>query len=216
MKHFLILGIIAVLAGGCKREKDTELTFISKFGGEPYVGNVKAAIEVPGESGRQEYGRASLQLLDSTSNIVRLILFGAIDNEDGQAGDVGFVLDGTATNTEWSFQKDPMQLKIDGNGSVSGAMETTDERYTYSGTISPTEFRIETVVERLTPTQGGYPAGTIFRFEHTGKREDPNAPPTGDGGDGGGGCKEVRWELRNVWNPGGGAMSLVRVPVCYD
>lgn len=29
-------------------------------------------------------------------------------------------------------------------------------------------------------------------------------------------CEDIRWELRNIWNPGGGAMSLVRVPVCHD
>jgi hypothetical protein len=29
-------------------------------------------------------------------------------------------------------------------------------------------------------------------------------------------CDDVRWELRNQWNPFGGGLSLVRVPVCYD
>lgn len=29
-------------------------------------------------------------------------------------------------------------------------------------------------------------------------------------------CEDIRWELRNVWSPGGGAMTLVRVPVCHD
>jgi hypothetical protein len=29
-------------------------------------------------------------------------------------------------------------------------------------------------------------------------------------------CDDIRWELRNVWNPFGGGLSLVRVPVCHD
>jgi hypothetical protein len=29
-------------------------------------------------------------------------------------------------------------------------------------------------------------------------------------------CDDVRWELRNQWNPFGTGLSLVRVPVCHD
>lgn len=29
-------------------------------------------------------------------------------------------------------------------------------------------------------------------------------------------CDDVRWELRNQWNPFGGGLNLIRVPVCYD
>jgi hypothetical protein len=29
-------------------------------------------------------------------------------------------------------------------------------------------------------------------------------------------CDDIRWELRNQWNPSGGAMNLIRVPVCHD
>ena len=29
-------------------------------------------------------------------------------------------------------------------------------------------------------------------------------------------CDEISWELRNQWNPFGGGLSLVRVPVCHD
>jgi hypothetical protein len=29
-------------------------------------------------------------------------------------------------------------------------------------------------------------------------------------------CDDIRWELRNQWNPFGGGLNLIRVPVCYD
>jgi hypothetical protein len=29
-------------------------------------------------------------------------------------------------------------------------------------------------------------------------------------------CDDIRWELRNQWNPSGGAMNLISVPVCHD
>ncbi|GEM_PF-1230369 len=215
MKRLFILALAAALAGGCKRGGESALTVIDKFGGPPYTGRVTVTIEAPGQPSAYHAGQASFQLSDSTHNVARLVLFGAIGDESEQAGDAGFILDGTYTDSGWSFRRDPMRFEIDGQGNIFGEMETDDERYTYSGIISPTEFSIKTVAERLTATPGGYPAGTMFRFEHSGQRVDPNAPPSTDGGDGSG-CRNIRWELRNVWNPGGGAMSLVRVPVCYD
>ena len=29
-------------------------------------------------------------------------------------------------------------------------------------------------------------------------------------------CEDIRWELRNIWSLGGGAMTLVSVAVCHD
>src|SRR5690606_27965482 len=102
MRQFLVWAFAAALLGSCKRGNESALTFIDKFGGPPYMGRVTVNIEAPGQSGAYDSGQASLQLSDSTDNMARLILFGSIGDESEQAGDVGFILDGTYTDSGWS------------------------------------------------------------------------------------------------------------------
>lgn len=209
MRSYLLI-ILTIAFVSCKSENNSSAQS-TLFSGEPYTGTVKVKIEPPQANSTTYTGRGSLHFVDN-GDIVRLILSGVISNGDTEAGDAGFILDGAINQSAWSFKYQDMQFAISKNGQVSGSNTTPREKYLFNGTLSPTKFNMEVVVDMLDETDGGYPAGTIFRYNYSFVRSDPkNEQPSSNGA-----CKNIRWEMRNIWSPGGNGMIMVRVPVCND
>src|SRR5690606_5825212 len=156
---FLTLLILALI--GCKSEKDEPVTPSRQFGGKPYTGRLIVNIEPHQGNSTRHVGNGSLHFVDNGS-ISTLVLYGVIDNSEGEAGDAGFVLDGSIKDSNWKFEQQGMQFEINKDGVVSGTNTTPTEEYTFDGNLSETKFQMEVVAKMLEETEGGYPAGSIF------------------------------------------------------
>jgi hypothetical protein len=214
MKYLLITFFaIGILHLGCGMTADKG--FMQQFKkGDPYTGTVRVNIKTPEGKRNNRSGNASLHFKDSTTNILWFVLFGAIDDKNSESGDAGFLLPGKYDDNAWQYKSNNMRLEINRNGKISGEFITDKEKYKYSGSISATSFVMKSDIELLKPTPAGLPAGTTLYVEHRLSRSDPDKKEQTKGS--AKKCRKTVWQLRNVWNPGGGGMIMVRVPVCVD
>ena len=187
--------------------------------GDPYTGWLEVEVRPASSGGRpwKRYGQGSAQLLDSGDGKARLIVFGAIDDDEG---DAGFTLDGEFTAEGWRSApgKGPVSLEIGRDGRVIGGGTLHPQEFTFSGLLTPTSFTLDVELELLESDSAELPAGSVFNFSYGLSRAMPRAvgdsPDATDQDRTRRKCRRIRYEVRPVANIGEGSISMVRVPVC--
>jgi hypothetical protein len=195
--------------------------FLQTYAGEPYTGRVSVRIVRPGtprNAGRLDSGTSTAEFSGQENGKVRLVLVGNIDKE----GDAGFAVDGNVGPSGWSSLTNGVRLDIGNDGTVSGAGKAHPNLFKFDGRVTQRHIDLKVELELLEENKGGLPAGTRFLFEYRlnrkvmaaadqTKSEQTKKEQTEDGG-----CKRIEYRLKNVPNPFGGAMGLVRVPYCIN
>lgn len=208
--------LVALAAGACQARG--EQTFIDRFGGEPYTGWVEVDITTPDGETHRRHGKASAHFVEKGKGRAQLVVFGAIDNEKG---DASFAPEGVYdAGGGWKSDVGGIRLQIGPSGEISGGGTAPPQRFRFSGLMSDSAMDLTSEVELLQATENGMPKGTTFRFEYdlTRARADvraDNAKPAAAGGKKSGGkCREIRYEMRPVPSFTGGPMDMIQVPVC--
>lgn len=186
-----------------------------------FEGPLRVSINSPDGESRQDAGRAGARLEHVGDRRMRIVVSGSI----AQEGDAGFVMEGAVDANGWSASHEGVQLHLAPDGQLRGGGRLGDQQLELEGTVDAERFDLETTIELAEASGGGFPAGTRFSFRYALERvADPEAADEMVNPDGTAtrrtaemdDCKEIVWRLRNVPNLSGGAMSLVRVPVCVQ
>lgn len=207
---------LVLATSGCEGR---EASFVQPFAGDPYLGDVTVRILSPDGGSLEQSGRASARIEDRGDS-ARLTVFGAIENE---AGDAGFTLEGQQDARGWRSESGAVSLRIDPEGRITGGGTLAPQAFSFDGRVSPSALHLVTRIELLARSQGDLPAGTVFEFVYDLSRAATAGPATADGeasreqaGDDNGQCSEIRYEMRPVASLGEGTMSMMQVPVCVD
>ena len=186
-----------------------------------FEGPLRVSISSPDGERREDLGRAGARLEHVGDGRMRMVVSGSISQE----GDAGFVMEGDFDPDGWSATHEGVQLRLDPDGRLRGGGRMGHQLLDIQGSVDAERFSLETTIELADTSGGGFPAGTRFSFRYALERvAAPEAgDPTGQDADvdrvavdGDDDCERIVWRLRNVPNLSGGAMSLVRVPVCVQ
>jgi hypothetical protein len=204
MRYFSLL-ILSMTMVSCQKGES------QPFSGDPYMGSVHVRIEADGYKTKRDEGSGSAHFVDSAGKFAKLVVFGAIKDT---AGDAGFSLGGVYTEKGWASDAASTRFRIDDKGVISGSGSMPGNKISFSGTATSSNIDLIVKMVSLESTAGGWPAGTLFTFRYLLRRRS-NKQDDGDGGvarnpkD----CKRIRWQMRNIWTPGG--LQMIQVPVCY-
>lgn len=211
---------LALAASGCQGR---EASFVQPFAGDPYTGEVTVRVRSPDGGSLERSGHASARIVETQGGRARLTVFGAIENE---AGDAGFTIEGRQDGQGWQGDTGAVSLRIAPDGSITGQGTIAPQAYSFDGRVSPSDFQLLTRVKLLERSQGDLPAGTVFEFDYDLSRATPSGAETtvadagtepakarsGEDGQ----CSQIRYEMRPVADLGDGTMSMIQVPVCED
>lgn len=210
----LSLLLLALAASACNSSERPD--FIQTYAGEPYTGSVEVRVDLPDGESWRKYGEGSAHFVKQSDGQAQLVLFGAIDDEQG---DAGFVVDGEYDENGWKSELGDIVLEIGPDGAISGGGTLHPQKFRLSGTASQSAIELVVAIELLEANPNALPAGTTFDFTYDLSRavasdedEDPTADKTGDEKE----CGKIRYEMRPVANIGDGTMSMIRVPICLD
>jgi hypothetical protein len=211
---FVFLLIIAVPA--CSQNIPKQPNFLTKYGGDPYMGTVKVTIVKPdGITAKTDYGEANAHFTEKAKGQAQMVLFGAIRDKKG---DAGFVIDGPYKGATWKSDSKGVVLEVDSNGRFSGGGELRTQKFAFAGTMSGGYIDFVLRITELEKTAGGYPAGTTFVFIYSLSRSKQDIV-TADNKSGSTTskkkCKKIVWKTRYIGHFDGSG-STVRVPVCMD
>lgn len=196
-----------------------ERDFIQIYAGEPYTGSLEVRIEPPGRNGWTRYGRGSAHFTDIEDGRAKLVVFGAIDDEQG---DAGFAVEGSYDETGWTSRTDNVVLQLSTTGEIIGEGAVPPQSYQFSGSVSDSTFNLDVRLELAQATANGLPPGTTFRFAYDLSRGEPDKESAGDSRDRNerasrkGTCRKIRYEMRPVASIGDGTMSMIQVPICIQ
>jgi hypothetical protein len=215
MKHqitiLLIIAVVLTMTFGCKQKKSA-----STYLGDPYMGSVRVSVVHPDFRDKRDRGTGSAHITELDNGKSKLTIFGAIKKEDG---DTGFSMEGVADGASWKSDDTSMVFEISKDGSIQGGGTAIGHEITFAGNVTPTVFKLVVKMKTLTPTQGGYPSGTVFSFDYDLRRKDKSGSDkkdlakTTDKDEPTRGCENIRWVFRNIWTPGG--LQMIQVPECY-
>lgn len=204
---------LALAIGSCHGANDRA----SMFTGMPYVGSVKAQVSPPGKAAYAERGKGNAQFTPTGRGRTQLSVIGAIVDP---RGDAGFKIDGAVSARGWRGQWGDVHLDIDQEGRITGGGVAHRQKFTFSGSVSPSSFDLVVDIELLAPNKGGLPRGTEMQFIYDlARRARPAEPTTADKRGGRADmrdCKAIRYVVRPVPDPAGGTLVMRRVPVCKD
>lgn len=183
---------------------------IRAFADGAYLGLVRVRIVPPEGSAVRPLSRSGTASgeLDASG---RLVVVGDIDRE----ADAGFAADGRFVDAGWVGAGGDVELRIAADGSIRGGGIADGNRTTIEGRIDRRKLELVVEVALLAGSDGGFPAGTRYRFGYELWRPFTGAAGrTGQAGQGADRCREVVYRTKLVPNLGGGAMGMVRVPEC--
>lgn len=191
--------------------------FIETYSGEPYTGFVEVRVEPAGGKAWRQHGKGSAHFVGKEGGNAQLVVFGAIDDEDG---DAGFAIDGTFEDGHWKSETDEVVLEVARDGRISGGGTIHPQKFGFSGSASETSFNLDVDIELLEGRPGALPAGSRFRFSYelsrAPRQEEDVVADAESHGKGKKKCRKIRYEMRPVANIGDGSMSMIQVPVCLQ
>lgn len=202
MRNFRLL-ILSMTLASCQEGES------QPFSGDPYMGSVHVRIEADGYKTKRDEGSGSAHFVDSTGKFAKLVVFGAIRDT---AGDAGFSLDGVYKEKGWVSNAGTTSFRIDEKGIISGSGSMPGNKISFSGTASTSNIDLTVKMVSLEATAGGWPAGTLFTYRYLLRRQ-LNKQQDGGVARNSKDCKRIRWQMRNIWTPGG--LQMIQVPVCY-
>lgn len=202
--------------GGSVRD---DQDFITALAGEPYTGFLKVVIQPPGGKSRTRWGTGSASFASEQEGHARLVVFGAIDDE---GGDAGFAVDGRYDADGWKATANEVRIEVAPDGAITGGGNQHPQAFRFSGKAGQSDFELVVELELLEDSVQGMPKGTTFSFDYDLSRAEPeDEAGVGDKVASNGGkekkkCRKIRYEMRPVASIGDGSMSMLRVPVCLQ
>ena len=199
-----LIPLLSILA--CSGTDKGNQAFLKTYGGNPYMGSVQVDIILPdGKYAHTNYGKGSAQFIGIENNKVKMVLFGAIGNEKG---DAGFAVDGSCNKLSWQCKSDSAELAISEQGMISGKAKKSPQDFSFSGKISA--VRLEFTTELKTQqTANGLPAGTKYIFKYVLRRDVASDGKTKNN------CKKIVWRPQYIGNLDGTG-TTIQVPHCAD
>lgn len=210
--HACLLALLAA-AGVQNAFAAATLDAFRAYAGEGWRGRVSVRVFSPEDMRDpvlQDTGSANALFVEDEEDegVFTLFLIGNIEAE----GDAGFTVTGELDEVGWHAGGDDVYLTVAFDGSIYGGGEQNGQRLTFEGEFTEDVFSLIAEFEMLQETDGGFPAGTIFRFTF-----DLSRIATGNAGaDVERTCSNVVWQFRNIANLSGGPMGFIQVPVCVD
>jgi len=180
-----------------------------------YSGIVTVEVFKPdGSRQHSDRGDAEMVITADDGGQLDLSLIGNIK----EANDAGFAVSLIPLEEGgYSVSDGQLSFDIDGEGSIDGRLETSNQSIVYGGQVTAGSLLLETEITLIAANPHGLEAGTFFVFTHDLERErEAEAAPPAQAGEALDDCARVVWRLRNVPNLSGGSMGLVQVPVCVS
>lgn len=206
----LLLALVATACHGGDQK-----AFVDKFAGDPYTGLVKVRINPPGGKAWTQYGKGSARFVEKADGRAQLVVFGAIDNDKG---DAGFAIDGTYDASGWKSDVKGVRLEVEPGGEITGGGTVPPQQFQFSGAATDAAFDLMVEIELLEANKNSLPKGTTFQFEYDLSRAKAEVradnAKAGTARKSGKKCRKIRYEMRPVANIGDGSMSMMQVPIC--
>jgi hypothetical protein len=217
--HIFLAAIVLAVLAACGRGAADERHVSWPLEGD-FLGKAEVTIRPPEGSWQRDAGSASARIEKLEDGKVRLAVSGSIKQE----GDAGFVLDGDLDAQGWWAGQDGIEVRISEDGALKGGGRLGTQQYRLQGKVDDRRIDLVTEIVLRQDSAGGFPTGTRFEFRYAMERVAPPGEAAGAEDEqvvaarsqSAEGCRRVEWRLRNVPNFSGGAMSLVRVPVCVE
>lgn len=224
MRKLPLLSAVLMLSlaiGACQGRGDEQPDFITALSGDPYTGFVKVVVRPPSGRTITRWGEGSAHFVKEPGGRARLVVFGAIDDEQG---DAGFTVDGSYDAGGWKATANDIRIEVAPGGAISGGGSQHPQAYRFSGKAAESDFELMVELELLEGSPQGMPKGTTFSFDYDLSRARPDADDDATAGrtasagekgkKGKKKCRKIRYEMRPVASIGDGSMSMMRVPVC--
>ena len=194
----------------CGKETDSQAEgegndFISRMKNEAYLGEAKSTLYVGGTDALPSLsGTSSLSVDKILGDSVTVAL--VVNLPDGDGFSLG--IPGKQLRKSWSANLEGGSFSIKENGSMVGKVSATDKEFTWDGYLSEDSAMLTVRIKYLT-ADGSIPAASILTTKMTLKRSQSGNPGNA------GGCTNVVWETRSVFNLYSGGVDLIRIPVCH-
>lgn len=180
------------------------------FAGRAYSGRVSARVTPPkgsGARGLNRQGRATAELQQTGKNSATLVLIGNVARDN----DASFAAEGRFDGAGWQGGRE-VPVRISGNGQISGGGTKDGSQMRIKGRFEGDNLQVLVELRPLSTTQGGFPVGTVFRFEYALRHVAPRSQSAGAGK--GDDCREIVYRTQLIPNLFGSSMSMIRVPEC--
>ncbi len=185
---------------------------IREHGADPYEGSFKLALYSPeGKRLINQSGEGDLALSLKSGGLLDLTL-------EGKALEAGNIKITAKLKPDgkggWVDTGDTWPLFISPEGVISGSGISDRTEVTYSGQF--TDVRLELAVKAtfLDAQDNGAPAGSYMQHEFSLQRKGLAAARRAAAGESDSDCEKIVMQPRHIANLGGGAMSMIMVPVC--
>ncbi len=178
---------------------------------DPYDGSFRLELFSPeGKRLVNQSGESDLALSLKSGGLLDLTLEGVMPEAGNMKIRATLKPDGKGG---WVDTGDKWPLLISPEGVISGSGVADRMEVTYSGQV--TDVRLELIMKAkyLDAQENGIPAGSTMQHEFSLQRKglaEARRAAREPGGD----CEKIVMQPRHIANPGGGAMSMIMVPVC--
>ena len=188
-----------VLLLGCSKDdmQDSREDFATLHGGSPFKGTTEG---IRSESGRETHrwnGSGRMALIERSADSVSLVLMA----DFGDVGEVNLKIRGAYGTNSFQATGSNLNFRIT-DGKIDGKVANQQQKFDFSGTMSPTKSVLSVHIEFL-EGQEGFPQGAVLEIRFETERNQDNIS------DDGGGC-DLR--LVPIWGPSG--MTMGMVPDC--
>ena len=180
------------------------------FAGRTYSGFVSARVRPPKGSGARALnrrGRSTAEFQVTGKDTATLLLIGNVEKDN----DASFAAEGRFIGADWQGGQ-AVPVTISGNGRIAGGGTKDGSRMRIEGRFEGDELQVLVELRPLSATPGGFPVGTVFRFEYTLAHAKPRAHSEGAGKNDR--CREIVYRTQLIPNLFGSSMSMIRVPEC--
>ncbi len=180
---------------------------------DPWLGRLEVGVREAGarRDMQRDRGQGTAYFEPLGNGRSRLVVSGVVEGK----GDMSFTAEGRETADGW-VGDDDVALTIDREGRLRGEGVLGDRKVTLDGRVLPKRFRLTVDTELLAGNKEALPPGTRFRFDYALARDDADDTAAGDAEARKLTCRKTTMQPRHIANLGGGAMTMIMVPVCVE
>lgn len=180
---------------------------------DPWLGRLEVGVREAGarRDAQRDRGQGTAYFEPLGKGRSRLVVSGVVEGK----GDMSFTAEGRDTTEGW-VADDDVSLTIDGEGRLRGEGVFNERKVTLDGRVLPKRFALTVDTELLAGNKEALPPGTRFRFDYRLSRDDADDTAAGNAQARKLTCRKTTMQPRHIANLGGGAMTMIMVPVCVE
>ncbi len=180
---------------------------------DPWLGRLQVGVREAGAKRdmQRDRGEGTAYFEPLGNGRSRLVVSGIVEGK----GDMSFMAEGRDTADGW-VGDDDITLTIDREGRLRGEGVFSERKVMLDGRVLPERFVLTVDTELLAGNKEALPPGTRFRFDYTLSRDAADDSAAGDAQARKLTCRKTTMQPRHIANLGGGAMTMIMVPVCVE